>query len=260
MAASWPLAVAIGFAAGYLSGQFGIGGGIVTTPAIRLLLGAPELVAVGTPLPVIIPTAVAGAIAYARRGLADVRTGLFIGAAGGAFAVLGARATVLVGGEVVLLVTAALIWWMAVDMLILATRPQRPEHERAAQSERVRSWVWIGTLGVATGLYSGFLGLGGGFVVVPALVRYFGFPAKKAVGTSLVAVSLLAVPGSITHYALGNVDVGMAAALALGVIPGALLGARVTALASEKSVRIGFAVMLLMVGAVLAASEMGLLG
>lgn len=259
MAASWPLAVAIGLLAGFLSGQFGIGGGIVTTPALRLLLGAPELIAVGTPLPVIIPTAIAGAIAYARRGLADVRTGVALGIAGGVFAVLGARATTLVGGDVVLLVTAALICWMAVDMLLLALRPARPQHERDAHAERTRSWLWIGALGAATGLYSGFLGLGGGFVVVPSLVRYFGFPAKRAVGTSLVVVTLLAIPGTVTHYLLGNVDPGLAAALALGVVPGALLGARVTALANERSVRIGFAVMLLVVGAVLAASEIGIL-
>ena len=69
MSVEGPLTVAIGLVAGVLSGMFGIGGALVTTPAIRLLLGRPELIAVGTPLPVIIPTAVAGALAYARRGL-----------------------------------------------------------------------------------------------------------------------------------------------------------------------------------------------
>lgn len=258
MAVTWPLAVAIGLVAGLLSGLFGIGGGLVTTPAIRLLLGRPELIAVGTPLPVIIPTAVAGAIAYARRGLADVRTGVAVGCIGGAFAVLGARATTLVGGDVVLIVTGALICFTAVDMLYLALRSERSEHERIAHAERARSWLWLGGLGAVAGLYSGFLGLGGGFVIVPALVRYFAFPAKRAVGTSLIVVSILAVPGTITHYLLGNVEVDLALLLALGVVPGALLGARITAVANERVVRVGFAVMLMVVGGTLAAHELGI--
>ncbi|MBN1193249.1 MAG: sulfite exporter TauE/SafE family protein [Coriobacteriia bacterium] len=258
MGASQPLAVAVGLVAGYLSGQFGIGGGLITTPAIRLLLGYPALIAVGTPLPVVIPTAIAGAIAYSRRGLTDVRLGVAVGLIGGACAVVGAWATTLVGGDIVLILTAALICWMALDMVNLARKPEDPEHVRSAHVDRARSWMWIGALGVAAGLYSGFLGLGGGFVVVPALVRYFGFPIKRAVGTSLVALSLLAIPGTVAHYFLGNIDVGLAIALAIGVVPGALLGAHVTAMAREKSVRIGFAVLLLAVGVLLAASEMGI--
>lgn len=256
---SWLLAAAIGLVAGYLSGQFGIGGGLITTPAIRLLLGRPELIAVGTPLPVIIPTALAGMIAYSRRGLVDARTGITVGLVGGVFAVAGARLTTLVGGRFLLLVTAALIMWMAIDTARLAIEPERPEHERALAAGRTRSWLWLLGLAAAAGLYSGLLGLGGGFIVVPALVRYFGFPMKRAVGTSLVAITLLAIPGSIQHYLLGNVDLALAGSLMLGVIPGALLGARVTAMASERSVRIGFAVMLLIVGIVLALTEVGLL-
>jgi len=257
MSVTWPLVVAIGLAAGLLSGLFGIGGGLVTTPAIRLLLGRPELIAVGTPLPVIIPTAVAGAIAYARRGLADVRTGAAVGLIGAPFAVLGARATTLVGGDVVLVVTGALICWTAADMLYLALRAERPEPERLAHAERTRSWLWLAGLGVVTGLYSGFLGLGGGFIVVPALVRFFAFPAKRAMGTSLIVVSLLAVPGTIAHYLLGNVDMGLALLLAAGVVPGALLGARITALSGERAVRVGFAILLLVVGVLLVANELG---
>ena len=253
------VAVAIGFAAGYLSGQFGIGGGIVTTPAIRLVLGYPALIAVGTPLPVIIPGAVVGAIAYARRGLAEVPLGLRVGVVGAGFSVLGAWASDLVGGQIVLLVTAALISWMAVDMILLARRPLAEEAESDASAGRQHAWWKVGVLGVVTGLYSGFLGVGGGFVVVPALIRYFGLSAKRAIGTSLIVVTLLAIPGTVAHYLLGHVDVVLAVALAIGVVPGALLGARVTSRSREKSVRIGFAVLLLVVAGVLAAAELGLL-
>lgn len=256
------LAVAIGLVSGFLSGQFGIGGGVVTTPAIRLLLERPALIAVGTPLLVILPTAIAGAISYQRRGLADVRSGLVIGLSGALASVAGAFATRLVGGSTVMVVTAAVICYMAVDMLLLVRRGSAvplgvvPAVPHGLTGHRTFGFA---VLGVVTGLYSGFLGLGGGFIVVPALVRWFGFDIKKAIGTSLVVMTVLAVPGSITHVALGNVDLGLAGLLALGVVPGALLGAKVTAVSGERGVKIAFAMLLLVVGAVLALSENGVL-
>ncbi|MDO9557948.1 MAG: sulfite exporter TauE/SafE family protein [Coriobacteriia bacterium] len=259
------LPVLIGVGSGFLSGQFGIGGAMVTTPAIRLLLGRPELIAVGTPLPIIIPTAVAGAIAYARRGLIDVRAGLTVGLAGSLASVAGAWSTRLVGGSFVLVVTAVVICYMAMDMALLAFRKASAEVESGvvpAVPHGVAKRLPVGyiLLGLMTGLYSGFLGLGGGFIVVPALIRWFGFDAKRAIGTSLVVVSVLAVPGSITHYFLGHVDLWLAGVMALGVVPGALLGARVTALASERFVKIAFSGLLLVVGIVLALAELGVLG
>ena len=258
MVEQWLLPAAIGFAAGYLSGQFGIGGAVVTTPAIRLLLGYPQLIAVGTPLPVIIPTALSGASTYVRAGMADVRAGSLIGILGSVFAVLGAWLTTLVGGTVVLLVTAGLIAYMAIDMLLHVLRPGEAIAPHVHEQRRT-SWLWLGALGGATGLYSGFLGLGGGFIVVPMLVRLFGFSAKRATGTSLIAVSILAVPGTITHFALGNIEPLLALALAVGTIPGALLGARVTLKGSERTLRIGFAVLLIATGTLLALSELGAL-
>lgn len=257
------LTLAIGFFSGVLSGLFGIGGGVITTPAIRLLLQAPALVAVGTPLPVILPSALSGAIAYSRRGLTDVRAGLVVGACGVLTSVAGALATRLVGGGVVLIVTALVIGYTALDMVLLALR-SRPETEvgvvpavpRVPTRHRTGGLV---VLGAVTGLYSGFLGLGGGFIVVPALVRWFGFDIKRGIGTSLVIVAILAVPGSITHYLLGNIDLTLAALLAIGVVPGALLGAKLTSAAKERTVRIAFAVMLLLVAAMLGLTEAGLL-
>jgi uncharacterized membrane protein YfcA len=110
-----------------------------------------------------------------------------------------------------------------------------------------------------TGLNSGLLGLGGGFIVVPVLTRWFGFEPKRAIGTSLVVVALLAVPGSVTHWLLGHIDLRLALALSLTVIPGALLGARVTAVASDRLVRVGFAVLLVAAGVLLIVNELGLI-
>ncbi len=265
------LTVAIGFLSGVLSGAFGIGGGIVTTPAIRLLLGAPALIAVGTPLPVIFPSAVTGAITYARRGVADVRSGLWIGAAGALTTVVGAWLTTKVGGTVVLLATAVLVFYAAADMALQAWRgprapaPFEPDVESASASalepgdpSAQHAPVGVGRLlaaGAVTGLYSGFLGLGGGFVLVPLLTRWMRFPIKRAIATSLVAVALIAVPGTITHALLGHIDWAIAGLLVIGVVPGALVGARLTLGARERSIRIAFSVLLMGIGVWLAYSE-----
>jgi uncharacterized membrane protein YfcA len=89
------------------------------------------------------------------------------------------------------------------------------------------------------------------------LTRWLGFSIKKSIGTSLLAIAILAVPGTLTHAYLGHVDWRIAALLAVGVIPGAWLGSRFTMGSSDRAVRIGFAVMLVVVGAWLAAAELG---
>jgi len=264
------VSVVIGFFSGVLSGAFGIGGGIITTPAIRLILDAPALVAVGTPLPVILPTALTGALTYARSGVADVRAGVTCGIAGSLTAVLGAWSTSLVGGDVVLLATAALILYAAADMVLQAYRP-RPAADVAhaanaataalddpapAVSASRAPLMPLIVIGMVTGLYSGFLGLGGGFVLVPLLTRWLHFDMKRAIATSLVAVTILAIPGTITHAALGHIDWAIALALSLGVIPGAMLGARITLGSTDRAVRIGFATLLVIVGVWLAGNEL----
>jgi uncharacterized membrane protein YfcA len=239
-----------------LSGMFGIGGGIVTTPAIRLLLGFPALVAVGTPLAVILPTAAAGAFSYARRGLADVRAGIILGVVGAPAAVAGAWLSDRVGGRAIMVLTAGIILYVAADMaarvgerIAEAPEPAAVPAPRAPVSRLV-------ALGAVAGLYSGLLGLGGGFVVVPVLSRWLGFPLKRAIGTSLVTVAVLSVPGSAAHLLLGHVDLALAAWLVLGTVPGALIGARLTAAARERHITLAFAAVLAITGVVLAVSEL----
>lgn len=282
----WLQAGLIGLVSGALSGAFGIGGGIVTTPAIRLVMGAPALIAVGTPLPVIIPGAVTGALSYHRAGLIDSRAGFTIALAGAPLTVLGAWLATRMGGGVVLVATAALIVWAATDMLLqVRTEQPRSTREPARVIDQVvapgepqgrsgdgspteppaegpvRAPLWaLAGIGVLAGLYSGFLGLGGGFVIVPVLTRWLRFPIKLAIGTSLVTVAVLAVPGTITHSALGNIDWRIAAGLAVGVVPGALLGSKLSMRAADRSVRVAFSVLLIAVGLWLGLSELGVTG
>jgi uncharacterized membrane protein YfcA len=301
-AAFWLKTLVVGVVSGVLSGMFGIGGGMITTPAIRLLLGGSAIVAVATPLPIIIPTAITGAVGYVRRGIADVRAGLIIGGSGAVAAVVGAYATRWIGGSALMIATGVLVVYMAGDMLVAglragsrgpeghapegsvsaseegpllvsdeaATAPQAAPASApaapapaapapAAPASAAAPAAKLAYLGLAAGLYSGLLGLGGGFVIVPLLIRLFRFGTKRAIGTSLVAIAILSVPGTITHALLGHIDWRLAIALMVGVIPGAWLGARVTATASERHIRAGFAIMLAIVGVIMFANEMWVL-
>lgn len=260
------LAIGIGLISGVLSGAFGIGGGIVTTPAIRLLMHAPALIAVGTPLPVIIPSALTGAATYVRKGVAHPRAGLVLGLSGALTSVLGAMGASKAGGPLVLVGTAALILYAGGDMLLQVFRPPVPQVAGVAGADAAASpsseptaldlpIAKLVAIGVVAGFYSGFFGLGGGFIVVPLLTRWVRMPLKAAIGTSLVTVAVLAVPGTITHSLLGNIDWTIAAGLALGVVPGAALGARITLGANDRAIRIGFATLLLAVAVWLAISE-----
>jgi uncharacterized membrane protein YfcA len=139
-----------------------------------------------------------------------------------------------------------------------AYRPSDPELAVFGGHHRRRTGAIV-ALGAATGLYSGFLGLGGGFILVPMLTRLFGMPIKRAIGTSLAAIAILAIPGSITHYVLGHIDLVLALGLALGVVPGVLVGARLTAAAKERTLTVAFAGLLVFAGVSLALNELGVI-
>ncbi|HEX6131460.1 MAG TPA: sulfite exporter TauE/SafE family protein [Actinomycetota bacterium] len=243
------LAAAIGVAAGVLSGLFGVGGGIVMTPGIQLLLGTSGIVALATPLPVILPTAVAGALAYRRAGSIDVRAAGWMIAGGLPTSALGAVLTEVVETPLLLLVTAALLAWQAVGILRGARRSVAP---RRARPWTAGAFVLVG---VVAGLVSGLLGIGGGIVIVPLLVGWLGMPLKRALGTSLAAIVGMVVPGTVVHAVLGNVDWALTVALVAGAVPGARLGARIALGTAERTLRILVGVFMALVAISYAARQ-----
>jgi hypothetical protein len=232
------LTVLVGLAAGVLSGLFGVGGGIVMTPGLSALRGLPPIVAVATPLPVILPTAAVGAFTYHRAGEVDMRAAAWISITGAAASAVGALLTEAVNARLLLVVTAGLLAWQSIQILRGRSRPaevdERPLH----------AWT-LALVGVVAGLLSGLLGIGGGTIIVPALAGMLGVPLKRALGTSLVAVVVLVIPGTIVHTVLGNIDWAAVLFLVIGSLPGARLGATIALETKERTLR-------LMVGSFLA--------
>jgi uncharacterized membrane protein YfcA len=223
------IGVAIGLVSGLLAGLFGVGGGIVMTPGIQVLLGAPPIVALATPLPVIFPTALAGALAYRRRGEIDMRAAAWIVGPGIVGAAVGAGLTSSIETRLLLVVTALLLGWQAIAIL--------REGERRRTARPATAPILAG-IGAVAGLVSGLLGIGGGLVMVPLLAGWLGMPLKRALGTSLLAIVALVIPGTVVHGALGHLDLGICLALMVGAVPGARLGAALALGAKERTLRL----------------------
>jgi uncharacterized membrane protein YfcA len=226
-------AIAIGLVAGVLSGLFGVGGGIVMTPGLDALLPVPPIGAIATPLPVIFPTSITGAISYGRAGQVDRRAALMMAPTGLIGSALGAIATRWIDPTFLLLVTAALLGWQSIGII----RGRRSPGD-VAREERPVSTSTFAVIGLTAGVVSGLLGIGGGLVMVPLLAGWCGMPLKRALGTSLLTIPALVIPGTIVHAALGHIDWWAALYLTIGAVPGARIGATLALGTAERTLRL----------------------
>lgn len=256
----------VGVGAGVLSALLGVGGAVVTTPAIRVL-GATPILAVGSTVPAILPAAISGTWRYAKAGLVDWRAALGLGISGAVFAVGGAMTSSLIDGRILMLLTAILMFWSGISVVrgrrSSADPSPDPSADPSAASEASpaaapvpkHSLPVIGSLGAASGFVAGLLGVGGGIIMVPVLTGPLKIPMKSAVASSLVAVAIFSIPALVTHIILGHVDWAFALPLMLGVIPGAQIGARITIGSSDRSIRLLFGGLIIVLALVYGISE-----
>ncbi len=244
-----PLGIAAGFVAGVLSGLFGVGGGVVTTPAVNVLLGGTAYQAIGTPLPVIFPTSLVGAYTYSKAGEVGLRAAWWTAIPGAPGAYLGASLSAYVNPHLLLITTSILMAWTAVRVM----RGRRtPSEWRLGATP---GWKYA-VIGLAAGFISGILGVGGGIVMVPAFTILIGMPIKRALGTSLVVISVLVVPATLRHWALGHIDWAIFLVLAIGVVPGARLGSKLALGASERTLRVAVGLFLLAIAVLYGIDEL----
>lgn len=243
--------ILLGLATGILSGTFGIGGGTLTTPAMRDVLRTPGHVALGTPLPIIVPTALSGALVFRRKRMLKYRIGAVCALAGSVTALLGAATTAYFTGREMMLITSAFIALLAAKFALAGKEPK--PRVRTAPTKLLFRATFVG---LAAGALSGFLGVGGGVVLVPAMVLLLNFHVHEAVGTSLMVMAIYAIPGSVAHYLLGHVDIALLVPIALGSVLGAQLGARLAVRTREKRLRLSFSFFLFVVAACMAVFEL----
>ena len=235
------LTVLVGIGTGVLSAAFGVGGAVVSTPAIRAL-GVPALLAVGTTLPSIFPSAITGTARYVKEDLILWRVVAVTAPAGILSAVVGAKLAPHVPGEghLLMVLTALLLGYTSLRM---ARKPKQagPAETAApdappARTDGGRAGVLV-AVGALAGLMSGLLGIGGGTVMVPGFSVLGKLPLKTTIATSLACVAIFALPSTITHALDDNIDWRVALFLTVGVIPGARFGAAAAVKASDEGLR-----------------------
>ncbi len=272
---AWPMILAlaaVGVGAGFLGSLVGIGGGVVLVPALALLFDLDLKIAIATSLIAVVATSTAAGSVYVGRGLANMRLGMALevtttigGILGGIVAVhVSQRAlSALFGG--MMLVTAAL--------MLRTKRDAKRGNDRAPSSGRTTGWeeprrlagtyydqractmvryevvrFWIGSiLALVAGALSGMLGVGGGFLKVPAMNLVMRVPLRVAAGTSNVMIGVTAIASLFVYFERGFVHPTLAAPIALGVVAGSFAGSALAAKASPLALRLVLAGVLVVV-------------
>jgi len=257
------LLLGMGAAVGFLSGLFGVGGGFLTTPLL-MFIGVPPAVAVGTGVNQVVAASVSGVLAHMRRRNVDFKMGAVLTAGGlvGSVAGVGLFTWLRTIGQVDLTVTLSYVLFLGGIGTLMAYEsgrtilrrrrglPQRGKlhqhtwlHGLPFKTRFRRSRLYISALlpiaiGFVVGVLAAIMGVGGGFIMVPAMVYLLGMPTAVVVGTSLLQIVF--VTSAVTlMQSIGNqtVDVVLALLLLAGAVVGAQLGTRAGAFLRGEQLR-----------------------
>ena len=242
-------------AVGLSLGMLGSGGSILTVPVLTYLVGQPEKLAIASSLAIVGSISLLGAIPYAWRREIDWHSVLWFGLPGMAGAWLGAYVARWLPG-VVQLLAFAVITFTAAWRMRAGPKTRSPEKAVASHTARRR----LVRTGFAVGAMTGVIGIGGGFLVVPALVLLVGLTLRRAVGTSLVVISTNALTGFVRHLGvlkLIHIAIDWHVVwifIAIGGA-GALAGNAIGARLPQQTLRQAFAAMLFVVAACIIVRE-----
>jgi uncharacterized protein len=237
------LATLIGISLGLL----GSGGSIVTLPVLVYVAGIPAQRAVGMSLVIVGGTSVLGALLNLRRGSFDLRASVFFALSGAVGAFVGARFIHLVSAPVLMLMFGTL-------MLAAGVRMLRGNHLGATPGQ-CRPWRCL-TTGVAVGWLTGFLGVGGGFLILPALVLFAGLEMKTAIGTSLAVIAVNCLGGLVGQLHSIDFDWPITLAFLAAAVAGMFGGTTLAAELPPANLRRGFAWCVVLLGGALVARNL----
>jgi uncharacterized membrane protein YfcA len=236
-----PIAV-VGAFAGLLAGMFGVGGGILIVPGLVLAAGMNQRLAHGTSLAAVVPISMASLVSYAAHDNVDwnVAVWLAIGAVAGA--VLGTRLLHSLPQRTLTMLFAAVLVVSALRLFLAADANGR-------DPMTVPTVLALLAIGLVTGTLAGLLGVGGGVVMVPAMILLFGIPPVIAKGTSAAVIIPAALMGTWRNRAKGNTDLRAAAVIGVAGVVTAAIGGMIADRMSDEVSNVLFASLLLIVAA-----------
>jgi uncharacterized protein len=235
--------VLVGLLAGFLSGLFGVGGGILIVPALVLLLGFSQRLAHGTSLAAVLPIAIASLTMYAYEDKVDWKVGALLAAGAVVGAVVGTHILHRLPHDTLAVAFAVLLVLTAVRLLF--------DHSDAGGRGALHAGTVLTLIlvGLVTGVLAGLLGVGGGIFVVPAMVVGYGIPAAVAKGTSLAMIVPTSIIGTWRNRKNDNVDLRVALMLGFAGVASAFVGGKISVGMSEATSNVLFALLLLFVAA-----------
>jgi hypothetical protein len=242
------LGLALSALIGLSLGFFGGGGSILTLPLLVYVFGLEPKVAIASSLLIVAVASSFGVIQHARAGNVQLRTAALFGGAGIAGAYLGGRLSAWVDGRILLMLFAAvmigtaLAMWRGRKSSITAPGAQYAPMKLALQ-------------GVIVGSFTGLVGAGGGFLIVPALALWGGLPMPAAVGTSLVIIVANCLAGFVGYSAHVAIDWPLVAAISAVAVAGTVVGSRLSQRVDPAMLRRGFAAFVLLMGATILVRE-----
>ncbi len=273
MSVSIFLLLGMGAGVGFLSGMFGVGGGFLMTPLL-IFIGVPPAVAVGTEANQIVAASVSGALAHWRRGNVDLKMGMVLLAGGAVGSTLGAWIFKELRqlGQIDLVISLAFVIFLGTIgtlMAVESTRTLMRRRRSGGSLGKAHQHYWMHGLpfkmrfhksrlyisvimpllvGAVVGLLAAIMGVGGGFIMVPAMIYLIGMPTSVVVGTSLFQIIFVTANVTLLH-SINNqtVDVVLAMLLLAGAVIGAQVGTRVGALLRGEQLRGLLALMVLAV-------------
>jgi uncharacterized membrane protein YfcA len=242
VALGYALAALVGLSLGMLGG----GGSILTVPIFVYVLGFDPKLAIAMSLPVVGGASLIGALSHWRAGNVRLPTAALFGVIAMAGAYGGARLAVLVSGRFQLVLLAVVMVAAAISMFRSARRDRGVE---TAPDPRPMSFGLLIPVALSVGLLTGVVGIGGGFLIVPALVLLARVPMKQAVGTSLLVIAMNSLSGFAGY--LGTVSLPWNFMLIFMSIAaaGILVGTRLVRYVSQSALKQGFSIFLILVGA-----------
>lgn len=234
------LLIAVGVAAGFLSGIFGVGGGILVVPGLTIFARMDQRLAHGTSLAAILPISIASWITYWSHQHVDWPVAVWLSCGAVAGSIIGTRLLAVASKRTLGLIFASVLIASAIRLFIATQGNGRAE----LNASMILALIAIG---LVTGALAGLLGVGGGVVMVPAMIVLFGLSSVIAKGTSIAVIIPTAIMGTIRNRSTKNVDLSAAMIVGCAGILSAIAGGLISGLLSDTMSNVLFAILLVVV-------------
>jgi len=267
--------MSLGLVVGFLSGMFGVGGGFLMTPML-MLLGIPPAVAVASEANHILAASFSGLLAHMRRLNVDFLMGFILLSGGVLGSILGVfllKYLLIIGQEKIFISLSYIFILTFVGVWMLWESLSSLKKINKGKINKLHEHIWLHGLplkikfrkshlyisiippifiGLVVGIFSSIMGIGGGFILVPAMIYILGMPTQIVIGTSLLQIVFVTSVSTIMHsYINQTVDVVLSSLLLIGAVIGAQIGTRVMVKLKGEQIRFLLAIIIIIVAIVL---------